>query len=108
MIDAKYPGTWELPALGPVTPPTAVLIRPERHVAWGRLRIAAAPDPGGRRRGGGMSDEPYERRAASWPSSAENANERTRNHGRLSAAARTSLLTNRRLFCTVGDDEDEQ
>jgi len=33
-IDAKYVGTWELPALGAVTAPTAVLIRPDGHVAW--------------------------------------------------------------------------
>jgi 3-(3-hydroxy-phenyl)propionate hydroxylase len=29
LVDAKYAGTWELPALGPVTAPTAVLIRPD-------------------------------------------------------------------------------
>jgi hypothetical protein len=34
LVDAKYAGTWELPALGPVTPPTAVLIRPDGYVAW--------------------------------------------------------------------------
>jgi hypothetical protein len=34
LIDAKYVGTWELPALGPVTAPTAVLIRPDGYVAW--------------------------------------------------------------------------
>jgi 2-polyprenyl-6-methoxyphenol hydroxylase-like FAD-dependent oxidoreductase len=34
LIDATYDGTWELPALGAVTPPTAVLIRPDGHVAW--------------------------------------------------------------------------
>jgi 2-polyprenyl-6-methoxyphenol hydroxylase-like FAD-dependent oxidoreductase len=33
-IDAKYSGTWELPALGAVTAPTAVLIRPDGYVAW--------------------------------------------------------------------------
>ena len=33
-IDAKYVGTWELPALGAVTAPTAVLIRPDGYVAW--------------------------------------------------------------------------
>jgi hypothetical protein len=33
-VDAKYAGTWELPALGAVTAPTAVLIRPDGHVAW--------------------------------------------------------------------------
>ena len=34
LIDAKYAGTWELPALGVVTAPTAVLIRPDGYVAW--------------------------------------------------------------------------
>lgn len=31
---ARYSGAWELPALGAVAPPTAVLIRPDGHVAW--------------------------------------------------------------------------
>src|SRR6266496_6320113 len=34
LIDATYGGPWELPALGAVTAPTAVLIRPDGHVAW--------------------------------------------------------------------------
>ncbi|MGH2700339.1 MAG: FAD-dependent monooxygenase [Actinomycetota bacterium] len=34
LIDAEYDGTWELPALGAVTAPTAVLIRPDGYVAW--------------------------------------------------------------------------
>jgi len=34
LIDAEYVGTWELPALGAVTAPTAVLVRPDGHVAW--------------------------------------------------------------------------
>jgi 2-polyprenyl-6-methoxyphenol hydroxylase-like FAD-dependent oxidoreductase len=34
VIDAKYEGTWELPAIGAVTAPTAVLIRPDGYVAW--------------------------------------------------------------------------
>jgi 2-polyprenyl-6-methoxyphenol hydroxylase-like FAD-dependent oxidoreductase len=34
LIDAAYAGTWELPALGPVTAPTAVLVRPDGYVAW--------------------------------------------------------------------------
>jgi 2-polyprenyl-6-methoxyphenol hydroxylase-like FAD-dependent oxidoreductase len=34
LIDAKYDGAWELPAIGAVTAPTAVLIRPDGHVAW--------------------------------------------------------------------------
>jgi len=34
LIDAEYEGKWELPALGTVTAPTAVLIRPDGYVAW--------------------------------------------------------------------------
>jgi 3-(3-hydroxy-phenyl)propionate hydroxylase len=34
LIDATYLGRWELPALGTVTAPTAVLIRPDGHVGW--------------------------------------------------------------------------
>lgn len=34
LVDAKYEGAWELPALGAVTAPSAVLIRPDGHVAW--------------------------------------------------------------------------
>jgi len=34
MIDAKYVGPWEFPALGAVTAPTVVLIRPDGYVAW--------------------------------------------------------------------------
>jgi 2-polyprenyl-6-methoxyphenol hydroxylase-like FAD-dependent oxidoreductase len=33
-IDARYTGVWELPALGPVAAPAAVLIRPDGYVAW--------------------------------------------------------------------------
>ena len=34
LIDAHYAGVWELPALGAVAAPAAVLIRPDGHVAW--------------------------------------------------------------------------
>jgi len=34
LIDATYAGQWELPVLGAVTAPTAVLIRPDGYVAW--------------------------------------------------------------------------
>jgi 3-(3-hydroxy-phenyl)propionate hydroxylase len=34
LIDAEYVGTWELPVLGAVAAPTAVLIRPDGYVAW--------------------------------------------------------------------------
>jgi 2-polyprenyl-6-methoxyphenol hydroxylase-like FAD-dependent oxidoreductase len=33
-IDARYAGAWELPVLGAVAAPTAVLIRPDGYVAW--------------------------------------------------------------------------
>jgi 3-(3-hydroxy-phenyl)propionate hydroxylase len=33
-IDAGYAGDWELPALGEVAAPAAVLIRPDGYVAW--------------------------------------------------------------------------
>jgi 2-polyprenyl-6-methoxyphenol hydroxylase-like FAD-dependent oxidoreductase len=36
LIDAKYGGTWELPAIGAVTAPTAMLVRPDGYVAWVR------------------------------------------------------------------------
>jgi 3-(3-hydroxy-phenyl)propionate hydroxylase len=34
LIDASYEGEWELPVLGAVSAPTAVLIRPDGYVAW--------------------------------------------------------------------------
>jgi 2-polyprenyl-6-methoxyphenol hydroxylase-like FAD-dependent oxidoreductase len=34
LIDANYEGSWELPVLGTVPAPTAVLIRPDGYVAW--------------------------------------------------------------------------
>ena len=34
LVDAQFAGKWELPALGVVPAPTAVLIRPDGHVAW--------------------------------------------------------------------------
>jgi 2-polyprenyl-6-methoxyphenol hydroxylase-like FAD-dependent oxidoreductase len=34
LIEAQYTGVWELPVLGAVAAPTAVLIRPDGHVAW--------------------------------------------------------------------------
>jgi 3-(3-hydroxy-phenyl)propionate hydroxylase len=33
-VDAKYAGKWELPVLGEVVAPAAVLIRPDGYVAW--------------------------------------------------------------------------
>ena len=34
LVDARHEGLWELPVLGEVTAPTAVLIRPDGYVAW--------------------------------------------------------------------------
>ena len=34
LIDASYGGIWELPVIGAVTAPAAVLIRPDGYVAW--------------------------------------------------------------------------
>jgi 2-polyprenyl-6-methoxyphenol hydroxylase-like FAD-dependent oxidoreductase len=34
LLDARYAGAWELPVLGTVSAPSAVLIRPDGHVAW--------------------------------------------------------------------------
>ena len=34
LVDARHDGVWELPLLGEVAAPPAVLIRPDGHVAW--------------------------------------------------------------------------
>jgi hypothetical protein len=34
LVDAEYADAWELPAIGAVTSPAAVLVRPDGHVAW--------------------------------------------------------------------------
>lgn len=33
-VEARAPGPWELPVIGPVEPPAAVLVRPDGHAAW--------------------------------------------------------------------------
>jgi 3-(3-hydroxy-phenyl)propionate hydroxylase len=33
-VSASYNGTWELPLLGEVAAPTAVLVRPDGYAAW--------------------------------------------------------------------------
>ena len=40
-VDATYDGPWELPVLGTVDAPAAVLIRPDGYVAW----VGAPADP---------------------------------------------------------------
>ena len=34
VVDATYDGAWELPVIGVVDAPTAVLVRPDGYVAW--------------------------------------------------------------------------
>ena len=34
LVEARYVGAWELPAIGAVSAPTAVLVRPDGYVAW--------------------------------------------------------------------------
>ncbi len=34
MVDATHDGAWELPLLGEIAAPAAVLVRPDGHVAW--------------------------------------------------------------------------
>lgn len=34
LVDGKFAGTWELPVIGEVEAPTAVLVRPDGYVAW--------------------------------------------------------------------------
>jgi 3-(3-hydroxy-phenyl)propionate hydroxylase len=34
LVDAKHDGVWELPVLGEIAAPPAVVIRPDGHVAW--------------------------------------------------------------------------
>ena len=42
LVDAAHTGAWELPVLGEVPAPTAVLIRPDGHAAW----VGDPTDPG--------------------------------------------------------------
>ena len=34
LVDAAHEGAWDLPVIGPVPAPDAVLIRPDGYVAW--------------------------------------------------------------------------
>ena len=42
LVEARYEGPWELPVLGEIAAPPAVLIRPDGHVAW----VGDLTDPG--------------------------------------------------------------
>jgi hypothetical protein len=42
VVDASHDGVWELPVLGEVAAPSAVLVRPDGHVAW----AGALTEPG--------------------------------------------------------------
>jgi 3-(3-hydroxy-phenyl)propionate hydroxylase len=42
LVDAEYLGVWELPVLGTVDAPTAVVVRPDGYVAW----VGGPADPG--------------------------------------------------------------
>jgi 2-polyprenyl-6-methoxyphenol hydroxylase-like FAD-dependent oxidoreductase len=42
LVDAEYGGRWEVPVIGEVPAPAAVLIRPDGHVAW----VGDVDDPG--------------------------------------------------------------
>jgi hypothetical protein len=41
-IDARYGGAWELPVMGAVAAPAAVLVRPDGYVAW----VGGSTEPG--------------------------------------------------------------
>jgi hypothetical protein len=44
LIDAQHDGVWELPVLGEIAAPSAVLTRPDGYVAWaGSLTDAKLP-----------------------------------------------------------------
>jgi hypothetical protein len=41
LVDAEYAGAWELPVLGEIAAPLAVLVRPDGYVAW----VGRSTDP---------------------------------------------------------------
>jgi 2-polyprenyl-6-methoxyphenol hydroxylase-like FAD-dependent oxidoreductase len=61
MVDAEHDGLWELPILGEVAAPSAVLIRPDGHVAWA----------------GDLTDPELPRALATWFGAASQPTERT-------------------------------
>jgi 2-polyprenyl-6-methoxyphenol hydroxylase-like FAD-dependent oxidoreductase len=45
LVDAQFEGVWELPVIGAVATPAAVLVRPDGHVAWvGEGTVAGLDD----------------------------------------------------------------
>jgi 3-(3-hydroxy-phenyl)propionate hydroxylase len=63
LVDATHHGVWELPVLGEVHPPPAVLIRPDGHVAWtGALTDPELPSALTRWFGAGTGDRAQARR----------------------------------------------
>jgi 3-(3-hydroxy-phenyl)propionate hydroxylase len=45
LVDARFEGMWELPVIGAVPAPAAVLVRPDGHVAWvGEGTVAGLDD----------------------------------------------------------------
>jgi 2-polyprenyl-6-methoxyphenol hydroxylase-like FAD-dependent oxidoreductase len=44
LVDARFDGVWELPVLGAVPAPDAILVRPDGHVAWVGNGTAAGLD----------------------------------------------------------------
>jgi 3-(3-hydroxy-phenyl)propionate hydroxylase len=53
LVAARSEGPWELPVVGPVSTPAAVLVRPDGHAAWVADPDVAASDDGG---GGTLAD----------------------------------------------------
>ena len=45
LVEGSYDGPWELPVLGEVDAPRAVLVRPDGYVAW--VQQEPGPDGGG-------------------------------------------------------------
>ena len=72
LIDAKYVGDWDLPVLGAVTAPTAVLIRPDGYVAWVGTdltwgSLTRSPPGSGRQLRPSGTGERWRRRTAARP-----------------------------------------
>jgi 3-(3-hydroxy-phenyl)propionate hydroxylase len=65
LIEADYAGEWELPVIGPVPAPVALLVRPDGYVAWV----------------GEGSDEGLSEALARWFGAPQAVWERTINHG---------------------------